>query len=170
MWENIYVPLAENPNAQCIISEASNKTGIFVFYSLNRDQFGNVIGLGSPAYCMGKTILASGQESIATYYLDRNQENGDLKLNKAFLLGTGTISDSNGNPVVQSFTLLYTKDPIWVENGEVKDGYEDRKGKYYDSNLYKAFFLKELPGYQLVYESSQRTQFGGNVKIYKLAE
>lgn len=169
-WENIYVPLVETPNAACIISDVSNKTGVMSFYGVNRDQFGDIIGLGSPVYCVGKTILANGQESMATYYLDRKYDNGELKLNKAIPLNSGSIADSNGNPVIQSFTMFYTKDPIWIENGEIKDGYEDRKGKYYDSNLYKAFFLKELPGFQLVYESSQRTQFGGNVKIYKLIE
>ncbi len=167
MWEIIHVPL-ETPEYQCTISESSNKKGVTAFYKLKRDTSGYIIGLDSPIYCLGKTTLANGQEVVATYYLDRKYENGDLKLNKAILLDTGTMDYQSRHPPINSFVLLYTKDPIWVEDGEIKNGYEDRKGKYYDSNIYRAFFLKELPGFELVYESPQRSQFGGHVKIYKL--
>ena len=61
--------------------------------------------------------------------------------------------------------MFYTKDEIWLESGEVKSGYEDRKGKFYDSNLYKAFFTGDLPGFELAYMTP-----GGDVKIYKIEE
>jgi hypothetical protein len=54
---------------------------------------------------------------------------------------------------------------MWVENGAITSGYEDRKGKFYDSNIYKALFLNDLPGFELVYTSP-----GGAVKIYKIAD
>jgi hypothetical protein len=60
--------------------------------------------------------------------------------------------------------LLYTKDQAWVENGQVVNGYSDRKGDFYDSALYQALFLGELPGFRLVYSSPN----GGAVKIYQV--
>ena len=54
---------------------------------------------------------------------------------------------------------------VRLENGVVKSGYEDRKGKFYDSNLYRAIFLGEIPGFKLVYSTS-----GGEVKIFKIDE
>lgn len=170
MWENIFVPMQELPGSRCVISNITNKTGVMAFYGLNRDDFGNIVSLGSPAYCIGKAMLADGSETFASFYLDRTYENGDLKLNKADMLQGEVIRDQNNQPMIVSFTLLYTKEPKWLENGEITDGYGDRKGRYYDSNLYRAFFLNDLPGFELVYESSQRSQFGGHVKIYKLAE
>ncbi len=170
LWEHIYLPLSNTEQGTCVISEISNKTGTLAFYNLQQDGQGNTIGLNTPVYCTSETTLANGQNVLATYYLDRKHENGDLVLNKANLVRNNDIRDASGSPIVTSFTLFYTDEPVWVENGEVKSGYEDRKGKYYDSNLYRAFFLKDLPGFELVYESPQRSQFGGHVKIYKLVE
>ena len=71
------------------------------------------------------------------------------------------MSTTYSNTPIHSFIREY----IESENGEVKDGYEDRKGKFYDSNLYKAFILEDLPGFELVFKSK-----GGEVKIYKIKE
>ena len=59
------------------------------------------------------------------------------------------------------FVVVYTKDKVWLENGNITDGWNDRKGRFYDSVLYKAFILQELEGFDKVYDN-------GDVKIYRL--
>ncbi len=46
----------------------------------------------------------------------------------------------------------------------VASGYEDRKGKFYDSALYRALFLNDLPGFTQVYSTPT-----GAVRIYKIS-
>ncbi len=118
-----------------------------------------------PVYCVAETTLATGQQTIATYYMNETYPNGDLKLNKAEAYFPYTIPTTYHMGPVTSITLIYTNNPIWLENGEMKSGYEDRKGKFYDSNLYRAIFLNSIPGFEQVYSTS-----GGAVKIYKIAE
>ncbi|MEW5996470.1 MAG: hypothetical protein AB1657_02645 [Candidatus Micrarchaeota archaeon] len=158
LWEQLYVPTGMQAQ-ECVISPLSGKKGI-VGYALK--WVPGVSGAGqltpAPTYCVGDVTLADGRSITGTYYLDRKYENGELKLNKALLSYDGT--DANG---VNVYTSLYTKDRIWVENGELKDGWEDRKGKFYDSNLYNAFVLESLPGFELVYKTP-----GGEVKMYKI--
>lgn len=118
-----------------------------------------------PAYCVGEVMLATGEEIYGTYYLNETYPNGDLKLNKGLLNLPYSLPTTLHLGPVSSFTMFYTKDPIWLEGGEIKSGYEDRKGKFYDSNLYHALFMDELPGFKLVYETP-----GRDVRIYKIDE
>ncbi|HLC68265.1 MAG TPA: hypothetical protein VJH24_00365, partial [Candidatus Bilamarchaeaceae archaeon] len=67
--------------------------------------------------------------------------------------------------VLEIYTVFYTHDLLWIQNGTTVGGYDDRKGKFYDSNLYRAFVLEELPGFELVFKSR-----GDEVKIFKLKE
>jgi len=160
LWETIYIEKTGQYAQQCTISKTSGKTGITAYAATYINDVSGALQLKMvPTYCVGEVMLANGQKTMGTYYLDKTYPNGDLKLNKALL---NLESDNEASAVA---TLFYTKDKIWIENGEVKDGYEDRKGKFYDSNMYKAFFLKELPGFDLVFESK-----GGEVKIYKITE
>jgi hypothetical protein len=119
-----------------------------------------------PAYCIGNATLASGDIMYSTYYLNQTNPNGDLKLNKAILQLPYQVPESLHFGPATAFTLLYTNDAIWLENGMVKSGYEDRNGKFYDSALYRALFLNELPGFTQVYSSPG----GGAVRIYKINE
>ncbi|MDO8553798.1 MAG: hypothetical protein Q7S22_03250 [Candidatus Micrarchaeota archaeon] len=156
LWEIIYVP-SQNQEP-CEISK--NMTGI-VSYKIEYLQTANGLTTQSKKeYCIGQTKLIDGRDTTATFYMNQKYANGDLKLNKAFLKPEGQTNDG-----FSAFSLLYTHDKIWIENGEIKDGFEDRKGKFYDSNLYNAFLLEDLPGFDLVFKSN-----GGEVKIYKLKE
>lgn len=158
LWETVYIP-KDTTNQQCTISTIENKTGILA-YGLVVEKSGDIIKSASaPVYCLGQTMLANSQKTLALYYLNEKYQNGDLKLNKAFLQKIDESQDAH------VFVTKYTKESIWLENGEVKSGWENRKGKYYDSNLYQAFFLEDLPGFTLVFESK-----GGEVKIFKLTE
>ncbi|HSB46873.1 MAG TPA: STT3 domain-containing protein [Candidatus Bilamarchaeum sp.] len=180
LWETVVV--SQNP---CTISNLTGRTG-FVAYKVysgniplvNYPDFciqptdPNVVAYcrdalrAVPAYCAGEVSLASGEKTLGTYYLNETNPNGDLKVNKAVLqLPRSLPATYHFGPAVEA-TLFYTKDQVWLDNGQVVSGYSDRKGLFYDSALYQAFFLRELPGFTLVYESPN----GGAVKIYKLAE
>lgn len=157
LWEQVYVPTGAQAQ-ECTISSLSGKKGAIGFtlkWAPGAGGGGQLTPV--PTYCVAPVALADGRNITGTYYLDRKYENGDLKLNKAMLSYEG--ADANG---VQVYSSIYTKDRVWVENGELKDGWEDRKGKFYDSNLYNGFVLRSLPGFDLVYETPN-----GEIKVYK---
>jgi hypothetical protein len=180
LWETVVI--SQNP---CTISNLTGRTGFLAYRMfagntamINYPDFciqptePNVIGycrdalIAVPVYCAGEVTLADGQKTLGTYYLNETNPNGDLRVNKAILqLPRQLPTTYHFGPAVEA-TLFYTKDPAWLENGQIVTGYADRKGKFYDSTLYQAFFLKDLPGFTLVYESPG----GGTVKIYKIAE
>ena len=149
LWEEI-VPTTE----PCLISPISQKYGVVAKKRVVTSQNGKVKSVGlAPAYCMGNVTLANGQQMSGTYYLDRKAPSGELMLNRAILQPT-----SQG-----SYVLLYTKDMIWMVNGQLSDGYDDRigKGGFYDSMVYKGFVLGQLDGFKQIYDN-------GDVKIYEI--
>ncbi len=177
-WETIFI--SQTP---CVISSLTNRTGLTAYEMYAGQQYISYYPPNCetptsasdiaycqdfiravPTYCVGNVTLANGQSTYGTYYLNETYPNGDLKINKAFLQMPYQIPTTSHMGPVTGATLFYTEDPIWLENGVVKSGYEDRKGKFYDSNLYRAMFLGDLPGFQLVYS----TPDGGSVKIYEI--
>jgi asparagine N-glycosylation enzyme membrane subunit Stt3 len=179
LWEVIFI--SQTP---CSISTLSNKSGLTAykiyeggvyrtFYrsecmspsDQNTAAYCQSAIKAEPVYCVGETTLANGQPTTATYYMNETYPNGDLKLNKAMLQFPYSIPMTTHMGPVTSVTLLYTEDALWLENGVIKSGYEDRKGKFYDSTLYRGIFLNNIPGFSQVYATSD-----GAVKIYKVAE
>ncbi|MBN1169698.1 hypothetical protein JXA56_01615 [Candidatus Micrarchaeota archaeon] len=179
LWEAVYV--SQTP---CIISGITNKTGLLAYKvyedgvykpyyrneciaptTANLLNFCRDYVTVKPVYCVGEATFATGQQTTATYYLNETYPNGDLKLNKAFLQFPLSYPTTMHMGPVTGITLLYTDDYIWLENGVMTSGYEDRKGKFYDSNLYKALFLDYIPGFEQVYVTPN-----GAVKIYKIKE
>jgi len=60
--------------------------------------------------------------------------------------------------------MVYDNQKVWPgPNGTLVDGMEDAKTAFYTSNLYKAFYLKDLPGFDLAYQTKN-----GEVKIYRM--
>ena len=179
LWERIFVT-----STPCTISNISGKSGVTAYtisigsiYSpfyppeCTADQIAahpeysrycSVI-VPTARYCIGNVTLADGKSMYGSYYLNETYPNGDLKLNKAFLQMPYVIRNTATFGDAYSFLMLYTKDPLWLENGQVVDGYSDRKGKFYDSPLYQGLFLGQLDGFKLVYSSPN----GGAVKIYQ---
>ena len=49
--------------------------------------------------------------------------------------------------------------------GTLVDGMGDVKSEFYLSNLYRGFYLENLPGFDLVFKSK-----GGEVKIFKMKD
>jgi len=177
LWEEVFV--SRNP---CTISTLTNRTGLTAYKIYSGEQYlsyypsfcmasedpkvqaycNNVIR-AVPAYCVGNATLADGQGTIGTYYLNETYPNGDLKLNKATLLMPYSLQNTMHLGPATGVTLFYTNDQVWLENGVVKSGFEDRKGKFYDSAIYRALFLNDLPGFKLAYSTPD-----GAVKIYKI--
>ncbi len=139
LWEGIYVT-----NEDCTISPITGQKGKVAVSFRGSPQYGY-----KKAYCVGLAQTLEGK-ILATYYLNKTNSHGELVLNKAFLLPVGQ----------NTYILIYTKDPVWYVNGTYANGWSDRKGRFYDSMVYRAYILNELPGWIKVYDN-------GYVKIYK---
>ena len=176
-WETIYLPQQPVDGDICVISETDQKYGILAYtfsYSVNNNRL--FINGVQPIYCVGDLTLSDNRTVSVTYKLNEKDENGNLKLNKATIgrpLLVSNALDYESNIVIipthsrdeqmYSSILRYTNEEIWLENGTVKSGYEDRTKEFYSSNLYRAYILEDLPGFELVYKNS-------DVKIYKIKD
>ena len=145
IWEIVYI-MKDTTGQFCTISENKNITGIVGYYSN-----------GQPVYCVGPVTMADGSQSTGTYYLDQKYPSGDLKLSKGLL----SMPIDYGNAM--GYTVFYTDDKVWFENGEIVDGMDDAKGEFYNSNLYRGIFLNSIPGFEQVFDN-------GAIKIYKIEE
>ena len=114
-----------------------------------------------PTYCFGMTTLADGRQGYAPYDLNETYPNGDLKLHKGIPQFYSQIPETSHFGPATSVTLIYTNDQMWLDNGEVTDGYADRTGLFYDSALYQAIVFDAIPGFKEVYSN-------GAVKIFKI--
>ncbi len=187
LWEIIYIP-RDATGRTCTISAHQNKIGVLAYkiyygsptaggvYTLYypnsciepitdaQTRFGceNRVSV-VPVYCVGEVTLADGSVITGTYYLNETTPSGDLKLNKALMSMFFTQTRTYHLGDATAATLFYTNDRIWLENGEITAGYEDRKGKFYDSNLYRAIFVGEIPGFTKVFDN-------GAVKIYRIED
>lgn len=189
LWEQIFIPLDQQnrpTGEQCTISK--DKKGVKVYHLEMLHQSGkfirtpyypgqcvgiitnpNAIAVCQqnvrkvPVYCLGEVLMADNKKTTGFYYLNETYANGDLKLNKGQIGLSGTLSGTFhfGNTITA--TIFYNKQKIWLENGLITDGYEDRKGKFYDSNLYKGVFMNQIEGFDHVFTSK-----GGQVKIYRM--
>ncbi len=184
--ENLFEVIYVSQDKTCVISENPRKTGFVaskvyigppngeqkysIYYpgecvgSITNEQVryfcANYVHL-VPAYCVGEVELATGDKMTGTYYLNETYPNGDLRVNKAFLVYPSRLDGAYNQGPLMAFTTVYTKQKVWLENGQIVDGYEDRKTHFYDSNIYKALVLDELEGFDKVYDN-------GAVKIYKI--
>jgi asparagine N-glycosylation enzyme membrane subunit Stt3 len=137
----------------CTISESQRIEGVYAYRLTASFQPEK-----KPTYCIGEVTLKSGNRTSALYYLDKKDENGDLVLSKGFLR---RISDTE-KPIY--LEVVYNEDQVWPgPNGTFVSGIEDATTKFYTSNLYRGFYLENLPGFDLVFKSKN-----GEVKIYKL--
>jgi len=157
------VPADEASRQGCTVSESQRLQGI-VGSTASRaaDQYsGQVTYTLKPQYCLSTGKLANGQQlPIASYYLDRKDENGNLVLNKA------TLKPAEQRGAYFVITSYYNKEKIWPgPNGTAVWGWDDRKGKFYDTNLYNAMFTEDLPGFKLVYKTDD-----ASVKIYEMLD
>jgi|GEM_PF-452421 len=186
LWEIIYIP--KDPTGHtCTISQHQGKTGVVGYkiyigprggatYTLyypdicrgvitdaNIKYYCDNYVQVEPVYCVGEVTLADGSKNTGTYYLNETYPSGDLRLNKALISFPFEMSATKHLGDAVAFTTFYTNDQIWLDNGNITGGYEDAKGEFYDSNLYRAIFLGEIPGFAKVFDN-------GAVKIYRISE
>ncbi len=153
--ERILIPKTATPQTACVISESQQRRGVLA-YSVKKSG----VDLSSPVYCVGDAVLKDGQKTTATYYLEKKDSNGDLQLSKGFIR---VIDDQADNAVAE---MVYNELPVWPgANGTYVGGMEDAKTKFYTSNLYRGFYLENLPGFELAYKSRN-----GEIKIYKMKD
>ena len=149
--ERIAVP-AQTAESSCVISESQQRMGVYAF-RLGKEGIDQ-----TPAYCIGETTTATGEKLSVTYYLDRKDADGNLVISKGF------IRQIDNQAGVIYAEMVYNNQKVWYgANGTLVDGMEDAKTAFYTSNLYRAFYLNDLPGFDLVYSSK-----GGEVKIYRM--
>jgi asparagine N-glycosylation enzyme membrane subunit Stt3 len=152
LWESVFVPKDAPP---CKVDDTTvGKTAYAVRYKMVGGQWTGQYDL-TPAYCFATAVLADNRTVNALYELNNRDEFGALKLHKAFLI-----------PVVNNdqgvlYELLYTHEKVWKENGRVVDGFSDHVSHFYDTNLYQAFVLEQLPGFKEVFKTQD-----GNVKVF----
>lgn len=152
--EKIAIDLSQTPENSCTISESQQRKGVFAY----RFGIGESIDFSKPAYCVGEAKIATGEAIFATYYLDRKDANGNLALSKGFIKPFAREGD------FIYAQIAYDNQKVWLgQNGQLVDGMEDAKTAFYTSNLYRGFYLEDLPGFELVYKTKN-----GEVKIYKL--
>ena len=154
LWETVAIPKVQTAATSCVISESQQRTGVAAFRMTR-----GMVPESSPSYCVGGELtLANGDTITPMYKMGKLDENGDLILNRGFLRNIGERGDAS------FFEVLYTGDQLWPDGkGGFTGGLEDATTKFYTSNLYRGFYLKSLPGFELVYESK-----GGEVKIYRM--
>ncbi len=162
LWEEIYIPKEPDLLQTCTISYEENKKGIIGYYgqlTIVQNQQGN---REYRVYTIDETYCITNEGII--YYLDKKDNEGNLILNGGILQPQGTLYSTNGDIMVKA-TVLYTKENYTItdtqNNTVIINNWDNRVGHFYDSNLYKAFILDNLDGFEKVYSN-------GDVKIYSL--
>ncbi|MFN3910308.1 MAG: hypothetical protein ACK4J0_03715 [Candidatus Anstonellaceae archaeon] len=149
IWEQVIIPTNQKG---CVISAQKNLTGLVGY----RIDYFQQTKTARPEYCFTEEYTPEGS-AIRAYLLNQKNADGELELKKAEWRAYKT----NEGILLIAF---YTKFPQWIEkDGKIVDGWSDRTTKYYDSNLYSAYFFDNLDGFELVYNSPQ-------IRIFKLKE
>ncbi|MFA5108890.1 MAG: STT3 domain-containing protein [Candidatus Micrarchaeia archaeon] len=150
VWEQAIVPMNQTEQTPCTISKEQGLGGVIGYGIISGTQ--NV----EPRYCMTQEY-ADGGTVIRAYKLNQTDASGNLVLQRAEWKGY-----SDGRNIV--LTAYYTKAQTWTDaNGNLVSGWEDRTTKFYDSNVYSAFFFDEIDGFDLVYSSPQ-------IRIFKMKD
>ena len=153
VWEQAFVPADAALQQQCTISAEQQRYGIYGFAigTNAQGQEGFV-----PKYCFAQEF-SDGKDVLHAYKLGETDALGNL----APLRAEWTAYNGGANIVLTAF---YDKKKKWVsEGGELVSGWDERSTAFYDSNVYSGFFLDELEGFDLVYNTPQ-------IRIYKMKD
>ena len=102
------------------------------------------------SYCVAEEIQDGYQVPSFMVYEDNMS-----KQNAGYLVFPQLVDYGGRQQAV--YTVLYPE-----------EGYEDRKGRFYDSNFYKGFFLGKLEGFEVAYEYRENGQV--MIRIFKPVE
>ena len=163
LWETIYFPLHPSDLEKCTISLSTGEEGVIGYYG----GYVRVMTDKGPSYRVQlsdeKYCLSVNGSNVYMYKIDRRDDDGNLIPHGGIPMIVDMGYDLQGNPVAIA-NVLYTYDTITYPDGKTRYSWGDRpvnQTHFYDSNVYKAFVLDRLDGFEKVYDN-------GNVKIYKL--
>ncbi len=157
LWETIIVPSQPQTAQTCVISQSTQQTGYVAYRMAYARTPQGVQQQPQPAYCVTGGMLANGQQGVLSYDLSKRDANGDLALHPAVWAAQG----NDGTYLY--FGAVYDHQKLWSVNNTLVESWPYRVGAFYDSPLYQGFFLNQLPGYDLVYNSPQ-------IRIYKMTD
>ncbi|MFH1448287.1 MAG: STT3 domain-containing protein [Candidatus Micrarchaeota archaeon] len=157
-FESVFIPTEPTVEESCIIKGNGGAMPIAV------SSFGMV-------YCITE-VESNGMRFPVLYNTDQtnppnNFDPSNATVNRGVLvMPQGVNMDGR---VYARYMVLYPD--VWYDG---VSGFPDRKGKAYDSNFYKGFFLGELEGFELVYPENNTglnlVQSNTPVRIFKIKE
>ncbi|VVB57501.1 Uncharacterised protein [uncultured archaeon] len=154
--EQVIVPINGTEASPCVISEATQSKGLIGYRLSLVPAQGGVIADRAPVYCVRQEQTSDGQ-SLGVYFLNQKDDNGNLLRSPAYWMPQSLYY------IQLVMNEIYTKEPWTLANGTVVSRWDYRVGPYYDTSLYQAYFLKQLDGFDLVYDSP-------SIKIYKMKD
>ncbi len=137
-FEYIYVPAEPALNQRCII-----KGQVGQYLPLAFSSFGVNYCVGQ-SNVGGKTVMVLFNVNQSNLPNDFDISQGVVTVNRAIPLYMDRVS-IEGKPYDR---FLSTYPELWYDG---QSGLPDRKGKAYDSNFYRGFFLGKIDGFELVY-------------------
>ena len=159
-FEYVYVPSSPSLNERCVLKDGSG------YMQLAISTFPVD---GTPyRYCVGNANI-SGNSVPILYNTDASNPPGDFDPSVASP-NRGLLAFAEGtyiqNKPYTRYMVLYPE--VWYDG---QSGLPDRKGKGYDSNFYKGFFLGKLDGFDLVYpENDLGGLLASQVRIFKIKD
>lgn len=141
LWETVVIPQQEGVGGDpCVVSANRGISGL-IGYRINRQLDGT--GVPQAEYCFVQEY-ESGNQVLRAYSLKDVDESGDLRYVDA---RWGGYAEATGIVL----TAFY--------DGEVPES----ANAFYHSNVYSAFFLNKLEGFDLVYSTPQ-------IRMYKMKD
>ncbi len=154
--ERLVVPIAAGQSSPCTISESTQSKGVIGYRAVLSPSSGGVVQNMQPVYCVRQEQTSDGQP-LGVYFLNQADANGNLPRSPAYWL----VQSSDSNQLV--LAALYSQEPWQLPNGTIVSRWDYRQGPYYDTSLYQAFFLRNLEGFDLVYDSP-------TIRIFKMQD
>jgi asparagine N-glycosylation enzyme membrane subunit Stt3 len=166
--EQMDIPLSAAEGRPCTISESTQAQGVVA----NRIRLVAAPDGGRPnveskaVYCVRQITGPDGQPMLDVYLLDQRNAAGDLVHSPAFVWvqQPATLPQFySSSQTLPFFAAFYAPTPWTDVNGTVRSAWDSRVGPFYDSPLYQGFFLNQLEGFDLVFNTQ-------NIRIYRMTD
>ena len=169
LWETIGIPLSNSEDDSCTISLVTGEKGVKVYYGdvvRARKSDGSIVTVfqkNKPVYCMdlNASTTNTGEQVYLIYELNDRDEDGKLRLHGGIpQITSNNIDGVDGKKYMYGF-MMYIPENITLQDGTVVDMWKGHDGmKFYESVVYKGYYLGHLEGFDKVYDD-------GYVKIFK---
>ena len=147
-FEHVFVPLQRTMADYCPMS-TPEKPLVYGFSNMG------------VAYCIEEDTSAGYVMPITVY------DNSTGNMVKVHLQPEYTTKMQDGRDYGVYKAYYFKNSSAWSDG---ESGWGDRKGKFYDSNFYNAFYLGELEGFELAYEYVPPEGGLALIRIFKLKE